>query len=316
MTKKNGSSPKAAAVNDSVSPERVAAVGRVFADIRFATTAMLKAILVPDPFPSPDAVRLCLPRLERQGVLDRPAEFRSVDRASHFVLAGAERRRGRPLDIWGAGKSAPNVPQGNADQRRNNRRLKPGSFEHPLMISHLYTTLRVADQQRLVTLDRWVPENAFQTTVNVEYETLPVQPDATIELTDLEDGDRYVFAYVECDTATEPYTRSDLEGSSFLKKALAYQALWQQVFRPKEDPLLVLIITKTARAAAALAAVPAMIDPRRRGLDFFWFTSIDRWNFTDPQGFLRGPIWTTPSGEERSLLPAHAQVVHKPSGRA
>lgn len=299
----NPSSSMVAGGARPASPDRLRAVGRVFADVRFATTAMLREILVPDPFPSADAVRLSLPRLQRQGLLDRPATFRSAERSSHFVLGGTGAVRGRPLDIWGAGKAAPKLRRSSAEQRRNNRRLKPGSFEHPLMIAHVYTTLRVAAREGLITLDRWIPENAFRTTVNAEHTILPVQPDGTFEITEGCDGERYVFAYLECDTTSEPYTRSDLEQSSFLKKALAYQTLWQQAFRPKQEPLLVLTVTKTASAAKSLAMVPTLIDPRRIGLDLFWFTSIDRWEFSDPEGFLHAPIWTTPSGRELALFP-------------
>lgn len=284
----------------------------VFRAVRFADTATLAAILTPHPFPNYQRLRLRLPKLQRLGLIDRPA--RRIKISEEFEIEGADIGRGRPQDIWALAQKGADVLGLPGDWNRNNGRLRPGAFAHPLAIARIFAVLRAAGARELINIESWRGENTFRDRVAVDGMLLPVVPDATFEIST---PARKVFrAFLEVDNSTEPLVRTNWDQSSFYKKCVAYQAYWKRVLKPHgEGAIVVLTVARTPETAERLRATAARVDDGRQGWNLFWFTSEAEIQLGEPERFLFEPIWTTVSGRRWSIFP-HSQPVHTPSALA
>ncbi len=273
----------------------------VFRALRFVETRHLLAMLTPAPYPTPQKLRLRLPKLERLGLLTRPARRISPQRQDLYQLAGSTRRRGRPEDVWALAQRGADLLHLDGDWNKNNGRLRSSAFAHPLMISSVYTVLHVAMTRGLVDLDNWTGENDWRQRIRVAGHDLPLVPDATFLIGDNR-TDREARVLLEVDNHSEPLTRSGLDQTSFLKKTIAYWHYWDRVIRPTGTGFIVLTIAKSPERAERLRLTAARTDPHARALNLFWFTSEDRWSIADPETFLYRPIWRTAGGETRALF--------------
>ena len=272
----------------------------VFRAVRFADTETLATILAPDPFPSAQRLRLRLPKLQRYGLLDRPA--RKID-PSEIQIEDDGRKRGRPQDIWALAQRGADLLELNGDWNRNNRRLRPGALAHPLAIARIFALLCAEARSGRIQLLNWQGENAFRDRINVNGRILPIVPDATFEIGAA--GPRSFKAFLEIDNSTEPLTRTDWNQSSFFKKCAAYWGYWKRILKPRGDGnFVVLTIAKTARAADRLRGTAAKADDHQAGSNLFWFTS-DEELLSCSQALLYRPIWTTAAGQSRAIIPNH-----------
>jgi hypothetical protein len=285
--------------------ERDLAVLDVFSAVRFIDTTSLSAIVTPEPFPTHQRLRLRLPKLERLRLIERPA--RRLRNSAEFVVEGEKPTRGRPQDIWALAQKGAELLQLGGDWNRNNHRLRPGAFAHPLAIARIFAILRVAVTRGLIDIENWQGENVFRERVSVNGRQLPVVPDATFELT--ADGSKPFRAFLEVDNATEPMTRSTFDQSSFLKKCVAYHAYWKRVLRPHaEGETVVLTVAKTAAGAERLRRTAARVDDGSQGWRLFWFTSEEEFSLAAPERFLFDHIWKTTSGDAWAIF--QREVMH------
>lgn len=273
----------------------------VFRALRFAETRHLLAMLTPAPYPTTQKLRLRLPKLERLELLTRPARRIAPQRQDLYRLAEGAGRRGRPEDVWALAQRGADLLHLDGDWNKNNGRLRSSSFAHPLMISSVYTVLRVAEARGLVDLDDWTGENEWRERIRVGGHELPLVPDATFLVGDNR-TDREARVFLEVDNHSEPLTRSGLDQTSFLKKTIAYWHYWDRVVRPTGTPFIVMTIAKTPERAERLRTTAARTDPHGRALNLFWFTSERHWSITDPEGFLYSPHWITATGAQRALF--------------
>lgn len=278
----------------------------VFRAVRFADTATLAAILTPAPFPNSQRLRLRLPKMERLRLIDRPA--RRIAGETEFVIEGDKIARGRPQDIWALAQRGADLLRVAGDWNRNNHRLRPGAFAHPLAIARIFALLRVAATRGWIEFESWQGENAFRDRIAVDGRQLPIVPDATFEIGAA--GGKRFRAFLEIDNATEPMTRSTFDQSSFMKKCIAYHAYWKRVLRPHGDSgTVVLTVAKTPAGAERLRRTAARIDDGRQGWQLFWFASEQDFSLTTPERFLFEHIWRTCSGEAWAIF-SRPQVVH------
>lgn len=272
----------------------------VFRAVRFADTETLATILAPDPFPNAQRLRLRLPKLERCGLLDRPA--RRVE-PNEIQIEDDGRGRGRPQDIWALAQKGADLLELNGDWNRNNRRLRPGAFPHPLAIARIFALLCAEARSGRIQLVSWQGENTFRDRVNADGRILPIVPDATFEIGAA--GERSFKAFLEIDNSSEPLTRTDWNQSSAFKKFVGYWTYWRRVLKPRGDGnVVVLTIAKTARAAERLRATAAKADDRQVGSNLFWFTSEEE-VASCSQALLYRPIWITAAGQRRTIVPNH-----------
>lgn len=284
----------------------------VFRAVRFADTATLAAILTPHPFPNSQRLRLRLPKLQRLGLIDRPA--RRITVSEKIEIESESIGRGRPQDIWALAQKGADVLQMPGDWNRNNGRLRPGAFAHPLTIARIFAVLRAAAVKGRIGIESWQGENVFRDRVAVNGMVLPVVPDATFEIST--PARKSFRAFLEVDNSTEPLVRRNWDQSSFYKKCVAYQAYWKRVLKPHgEGAIVVLTVARTAEAAERLRATAARVDDGRQGWNLFWFTSEAEMPLAEPERFLFEPIWTTGGGRRWSIFP-HSQAVHTPSALA
>lgn len=273
----------------------------IFRALRFAETRHLLAMLTPTPYPTAQKLRLRLPKLERLGLVTRPARRIAPHRHDLYRLAESVRNRGRPEDVWALAQSGADLLHLDGDWNRNNSRLRSSAFAHPLMIASVYTVLRVAAARGLVELEDWTGENQWRQRIRVGPHELPIVPDATFRLGDNR-TDRETRVFLEVDNHSEPLTRSGLDQTSFLKKTTAYWHYWDRMIRPSGAGLIVMTIAKTPERAERLGLTAARTDPQGRALNLFWFTSENQWEISAPETFLYHTIWRTASGEDRSLF--------------
>ncbi len=213
-----------------------------------------------------------------------------------------ERRpRGRPEDVWALGQKGADILKLSGDWNRNNGRLRPSSFAHPLMITRVYATLKVAAGKKAISLDRWMGESQWRRRIDVDGETLPLVPDAVF-LVSAGNG-RQELVFLETDNHTMPLERRGFSQSSFKKKCVAYWQYWADELRPQKDSMLVLTVAKTPARAEALRRTAAQTDSEGRGLNLFWFTNESAWTVTTPERFLHEPIWTSAAGKQQALFP-------------
>lgn len=282
------------------------AVLDVFTAVRFIDTASLSAIVTPDPFPNHQRLRLRLPKLERLQLIERPA--RRLRNTAEFAVAGENADRGRPQDVWALAQKGADLLKLAGDWNRNNHRLRPGAFAHPLAIARIFAMLRVAVTRGLIDIENWQGENVFRERIAVQGRQLPIVPDATFELTT--DGAKPFRAFLEVDNATEPMTRSTFDQSSFLKKCIAYHAYWKRILRPHgEGETVVLTVAKTPAGAERLRRTAARVDDGSQGWQLFWFASEQDFSVEGPERFLFDHIWKTVSGEAWAIFPK-PHVVH------
>jgi len=256
-------------------------------------------LLIPDPFPTTDAFQQRINELKNAGYLTLPS------RVLRPLFAEAGRPAHRPensLAITNKGARAINLP-GEFD-KNTKRRHGQDPFSHGLLISHVYTALRPGARAGAYEFLDWQPENSFRESVPVTTsrgtETLPVCPDGKFILADQESELDY---FLECDTGSEPVTRSELTRSSVPKKCLAYHARWHAARDATgQVAFIVLIVTTTDARARALTEAARLADARGKGLGLFYFTSTERWSLGEPAPFWKEPIWFTPSGEHRKLF--------------
>lgn len=258
-------------------------------------------MLTPSPFPTVKKLHLRLPKLERGGYLTRPARRIAARTPEPFELASATPRRGRPQAVWALAQRGADALHLAGDWNRNNSRLHPGAFAHPLAITRVFTTLQVAQAQRRISVESWTGENAWRTKIRAGRHTLPVVPDATCLLVD-HDSDREAQILLEIDNHTEPLTRSTAALTSVTRKFLGYWHYWDQVVRPQEIGMIVLTVAKRRDYADRLRRAAVRVDPEGHGLNLFWFTSEEDWAMTDAESFLYRPIWTTAAGETRAIF--------------
>ncbi len=278
----------------------------VFRAVRFADTATLAAILTPEPFPNPQRLRLRLPKLHRLGLIDRPA--RRIAVAERIELEDENNKRGRPQDIWALAQKGADALRLPGDWNRNNGRLRPGAFAHPLAIARVFAVLRAVAARDLISIESWQGESVFHARVAVEGRQLPIVPDATFELT--AGGGKAFRAFLEVDNGSEPLARSTLDQSSFLKKCIAYHAYWKRVLRPhREGETVVLTVAKTRASAEKLRRTAARVDDGSQGWQLFWFASEQDFSVAAPERFLFDHIWKTTSGATWAIFP-EPQVVH------
>jgi hypothetical protein len=269
--------------------------------VRFAETSQLAALFVPRSFPTEEKLRRRLRRLARLRYVDRPARRIAPARSPEFVVFDDKRPRGRPEDIWALAQKGADILRVSGDWNRNNGRLRSSSFSHPLMITRVYVTLKVAAERKLARLDRWMGDSEWRGRINVDGEVLPLVPDAVFLLSDGE-GRREELIFLEADNHTMPLERRGFSQSSFRKKCIAYWQYWADELRPQKESMLVLTVAKTPERAEALRRTAAQTDAEGRGLNLFWFTSERAWNVTSPECFLYKPIWTSAAGNRRVLL--------------
>jgi Replication-relaxation len=273
-----------------------------FRHIRFAETRSFAAAYVPSVFPTQRVLRRRLSKLAEMGFLDRPARRITKEREQEFVLADDTRERGRPQDIWALAQRGARVLElDQRDWNRDNGRLRHSSFAHPLMVTEVYTTIRMAAAQGIIGLESWSGENRWHGQIELDGQKLPIVPDSVIALRVPATG-REVLIFLECDLSTEPLRRSAFEQSSFYKKVLAYRAYWLRDFYPENTPMLVWTVAKTPARAASLREVVESVDAERLGQNLFWFTHGGAWDVKRPESFLSAPIWTTAGGREVSFL--------------
>lgn len=287
--------------------ERDLKVVDLFRAIRFAETSHLAALLVPDCFPTEEKLRRRLRKLARLRYLDRPARRITAARVPEFAVLDEKRPRGRPEDVWALGQKGADVLRLSGDWNRNNGRLRPTSFVHPLMITRVYATLKVAAAKKAVNLDRWMGESQWRGRINVGGEVLPIVPDAVFLVSDASKA-RQELVFLETDNHTMPLERRGFSQRPFRKKCIAYWTYWADELRPQKESMLVLTVAKTPERAEALRRTAAHTDSEGRGLNLFWFTSEQDWDLARPERFLCEPIWTTAAGVLAPLLPkAHHQ---------
>lgn len=281
--------------------ERDLLVLNLFRGIRFAQTSQLSALLVPDSFPTEEKLRRRLRKLAQFGCVDRPAQRTAEARTPEFILPEETRERGRPEDVWALAQKGADILKLPGDWNRNNGRLRASSFAHPLMVTRVYITLKIATRKKLAVVRRWLGESEWRGRINVQGETIPLVPDAVFIVADTA-GKRQELVFLEADNNTMPLTRRELGQSSFRKKCLAYWQYWAEEMRPKHESMLVLTIAKTPERAEALRKTAAKTDTSGRGLNIFWFTSEPCWEIMRPERFFHEPIWATAAGERRALF--------------
>jgi hypothetical protein len=238
--------------------------------------------------------------------VDRPARRISPLRELEYKLFEERQDRGRPQDIWALGQRGADILKLKGDWNRNNGRLRPTSFHHPLMITRVYSTLHVAATNGLVSVDQWIGENGWRGRIDVDGESLPLVPDAIFLLSDKR-TDREATIFLETDNSTEPLRRKAMEQSSFFKKCAAYWQYWADELRPKGEPMLVFTVAKTPERAEALRQAAQAVDDDGRGLNLFWFASESSWQISKPEQFLYEPVWTTAAGERQALFVGTAE---------
>jgi len=283
--------------------ERDRAVFEWFRDIRYAETGHFAAVLTPSVFPTEWVLRRRLRKLAQMGYIDRPARRITPEREQEFVLADETRERGRPQDVWAlAQRGAEALELADAtDWNRNNGRLRHSSFAHPLMISQVYTTVRILAAKEVIGLESWSGENTWRGRITVDGQLLPIVPDAVMVISVPRTG-RQIPIFLETDNATEPLRRSAFEQSSFYKKVIAYREYWLKHFRPENDPMLVWTVAKTPTRAASLRDLTESIDAEQHGMNLFWFSDLTQWNLSAPERLVSAPIWKTATGTQVSFL--------------
>jgi hypothetical protein len=234
-------------------------------------------------------------------MLARPARHIRERHVDHFDIVADDRQRGRPQDVWALASRGATHLKLPGDWNKNNGRLHPGAFTHPLMITRVYAALRRAEQLKLIDLEHWTPENSWREKIRIGGVTLPVVPDATFVIGD-HGTDREARVMLEVDNHTEPLTRSTYLQSSFNKKTIAYWHYWDQAVRPLGMGMIVMVIAKRPEWAEALRLTAARVDPHARGLNLFWFASETEWTPGDPDSLLYKPIWHTAGGLRRALF--------------
>ena len=274
----------------------------LFRGIRFATTSQLAALLVPQAFPTAHRLRLRLGKLERKGFLDRPARRRSVKSRVEYELRSDARLRGRPEDIWALAQAGAKLLKLPGDWNRNNGRLRPGAFAHPLMVTKVFLTLAHAADRGLLDLEEWVGENGRRLRVVLDGVPRSLAPDGSFRLVDHRTEAEAPLVFLEADNHTEPLTRIAFGQSAFRTKCVLYWHHWLSAVRPQQGAMIVLVVAKTATWAESLRRTAKEADAHGRGLNLFWFTSEDRWTITAPEEFLYAPIWTTAAGEQRAIF--------------
>jgi hypothetical protein len=281
--------------------ERDRRVLNFFNAIRFAETSHFAGALVPSDFPTEEKLRRRLRKLAQMGYLDRPARRISAERLSPFEVAGEERTRGRPEDIWALAQRGAKVLSLPGDWNKNNGRLRSSAFPHRLMISRVYSTLMRAASTGLITVEDWLGENEWRGRIAVEDESLPLIPDGVFIVSDnLSDAEAMIF--LETDNSTEPLRRTTMVQSSFFKKCVAYWHYWIDEIRPRRESMIVLTVAKTAERAETLRQTAKTVDERGRGLNLFWFAHEAEWEIATPGKFFHEPIWTTANDEHRALF--------------
>lgn len=287
------------------------AVLEVFRDVRFVETSMFSAFLTPDPFPTHQRLRLRLPRLEKLGLITRPARRILATRNQPFRLAWEKVPRGRPEDVWALAQPGAAVLRLQGDWNKNNHRLSGSAFSHPLMTAGVYTTIRAAAARGLIDLEMWLGDKAFRDRIVAHGREFPIVPDATFKIRDVQTG-MSAAVFLEVDNATEPLTRTDFRQSHFLKKCVGYWHYWGRVLRRSTpERMLVLTVAKTPAWADALRRTAARVDAAGRGINLFWFTNEQQWDVTTPERFLYDPIWTTAAGEVSVLFHSDLSTAHR-----
>lgn len=274
-----------------------------FSTIRFAGTSNLAAVLVPAVFPTEEKLRRRLRKLAEARFLDRPARRIARARLDEYRVLDAEKPRGRPEDVWAIAQSGADMLKLKGDWNRNNGRLRPSAFQHPLMITRVYSTLRLAEAKGLIKIEQWVGENGWKGRVRVRGDSLPLVPDAVILVSDNR-SDREATIFLETDNSTEPLRRTTMVQSSFFRKCAAYWQYWTDEIRPRHETMIVLTVAKTAERAEALRLSARAVDEEGRGLNLFWFADEQAWDALIPEQFLYQPIWTTAAGEQLALFAA------------
>ena len=278
---------------------------RAFLSFRVATAATLFP-LVAAHFGQPFVLWRRLNRLFHAGYLARP----SAQELRVFA------KRGGPLHVYALGTKGAHELRAAGEQvsvtdfDAKARGLTAQFLDHALLTTHAVSVLLAALRARpALRVHRVLPDGAFRTSVQVfdgrEYVSRVIKPDSVLVVHEEERAQTTAFM-IEADRGTMPPRRAALTQSSFLGKALAYFAYWQETDRFRAelgvDDFVVLTITPTTERLEVLRDVARQVDPEQRGTDIFWFTSADALHLDHPTSSLTEAIWTTASGSTGSLF--------------
>ncbi len=127
-------------------------------------------------------------------------------------------------------------------------------------------------------------------------ETLPLNPDAYVVLTD-PDGRAYHY-FLEVDQGTEPLARDTWQQTSIHRKLALYYFLNARV----NDQFDVLTVTTTPTRRDNMRALARALDPKGKGgLRKLLFTTGDNITLADPARILTATIWYPPRENEVPL---------------
>ncbi|HWO94383.1 MAG TPA: replication-relaxation family protein [Dehalococcoidia bacterium] len=290
---------RSTSVRVRLTPDDVAIIRHI------ARHRFLRSTHIVQLFPKRPAKKLIerLGLLYHAGFLDRPRA--QID---YYLRHGSARM------VYGLGSLAHvALPElGLIDWQKKNRTASQGFIKHELMLADIMVAIEVAAQSRRDL--EYVPAEELRptpgehwrlaTTITIRGNSteLAIIPDAVFALRFNPSG-RMAYFFVEADRRNMPVHRSDLNQSSFRKKALVYHHAAMQrtiVDRFGFTNFRVLTVTSTPARIASMQREVKSITRSPSGR--FLFASRDLFAVRDPLSF----EWSTLPGPSRLDTPPRA----------
>jgi hypothetical protein len=286
---------------------------------RFLTTDLITALIGG----SRQGVSRRLNLLFHGGWLDRPRSQllmpeRLDNRCNHAMIYALGNRGAKHLSI------ELDLPLSTVNWTAKNNELKNGFFlEHTLMVARFMVLVRLACKlmngvefisqeeiinKRKVLIEANSKELGFQINLNRRKGQrkpfiISLVPDAAFGLRFL-DRSKEKYFFFEADRATMPIRRASLLRSSFYKKMLGYHAVWEKRILGKTfhfRDVRVLTMTTSNERIENMIEVGREMDPRKKGLGMFLFTTQDLLSLEHPEKVFQ-KIWLSGNGIKCSVL--------------
>jgi hypothetical protein len=257
------------------------------------------------------------------GWLDRPRSQllmpeRLDSRCNHAMIYALGNRGAKHLSV------ELDLPLSTVNWTAKNNELKSGFFlEHTLMVARFMVMIRLAcklmtgiefiSQEEIISkrkelIDTNDKELGFQVQLKLRKGQrkpfiISVVPDAAFGFRFL-DQPKEKYFFFEADRATMPIRRASLLRSSFYKKMLGYHAVWEKRILGKTfhfKDVRVLTMTTSNERIENMIEVGREMDPRKKGLGMFLFTTQDLLSLEHPEKVFQ-EIWLSGNGKKCSLL--------------
>jgi hypothetical protein len=235
-----------------------------------------------------NTLQVKLKTLTAQGFLSRPEAQKKLDK-----------ERGRNPLVYALGRAGAELLE--VPYEIPHRRFR--FMEHALLLSRVYVTFLAGSLKEGASIEQWerepqdrLPSFRIPEMRHAFPHGFRNRPDGFMDY----ETDRLNRFIIETETGEVAPTRTDFRQSSILRKVLYYRELFKLTETSQYPPFRVLFFIKDAEAKYFndCRKVCCDADPRRVGLNIFWFTFFENVRVARPEVMLHEPFWYTPSAQK------------------